>query len=165
MKTKLKVKSGSRPNKAPKGLPSLLNVRGSANSHGTLSSAGSEVTKPGVSTNPDGSIEGGVPSRCTVIVPPASTCSLPGKVNDTPIAVLKNSTSTFRDSVLSLCMKSVTSCGDNGCLEFIFIGLVKKCGLIQAKAWADALHIPHERSYRFLYTLLYGTHDIKPECL
>jgi hypothetical protein len=63
------------------------------------------------------------------------------------------------DSVLSLCRKSLSSCGDScdglsG--EFIFLELVQLLGLIQAKHWADALGIPNQKSYALLAHILYG---------
>jgi hypothetical protein len=69
---------------------------------------------------------------------------------------LNNVARTFVDSVLSLCRKSEISCGDSVFIEEVFLGLVKECGFVEAKCWAEALHIPHDHAAALLSALLLG---------
>jgi hypothetical protein len=69
---------------------------------------------------------------------------------------LKKVARTFVDSVLNLCSKSLTSCGGNPAMEHPFLLLVKDCGFIEAKCWAEGLHIPHVHSSAMLSRLMLG---------
>jgi hypothetical protein len=90
---------------------------------------------------------------------PSTTRTVPPTKQFTPEPM--SSANTFLDSVLNLCRKSLISCGDSddGLIggELMFIDLVKLLGLIQAKHWADALHIPNQKSYALLAHVLYGS--------
>ena len=70
-----------------------------------------------------------------------------------------NNACNFVDSVIHLCNKSTASCGEIGTPvggEDMFLLLIRTCGVIEAKYWADALGLPNEKSYSLLSTLLYG---------
>ncbi len=153
MKTRPKSKQISRSKKAANG-PSL-NMRGSANSQGTSSKRVRGITK-----TEDSSIESGPSLRNSRSSPPIP--NLPHSENVILRLKSMNCAKTFLDSVLNLCIKSVTSCDDSGCLEFMFLQWVREFGLIRAKQWAELLHMPHKRSYSLLSSVLFGLHGSGP---
>lgn len=66
---------------------------------------------------------------------------------------------SFVDSVISFLSRSSASCGEIGDPvpeEFIFLQLVRLCGVIEAKYWADRLGLPSAHSYGLIEQLLYG---------
>jgi hypothetical protein len=46
-------------------------------------------------------------------------------------------------------------------MEFGFIGLIRECGFVEAKFWAESLGIPHEHSAQLLSLLLSGPRRTK----
>ena len=132
------------------------NIRGSENRHGRNRRRFNEAVKVDASVKRARSNE---PVEHTVIESPSAPISnFPTTEADIPLSTLKKSVITFVDSVLSLCMKSATSCSESGFMESAFIGLVKECGFAEAKCWAESLGIPHEHSARLLSALMLGSH-------
>lgn len=150
LKTKPNENAASRAHLT--GNVSIPKIRGSANRQSNLLNREIETLKVDASLNRD-CFDASLPH--TVKTSP-SRSGRPAKENDIPDEALMNSATTFVDSVLSLCMKSATSCSDNGFMEFGFIGLIKECGFVEAKCWAESLGIPHEHSARLLSLLMFG---------
>ena len=140
----------------------LSSSRGSANKHGKERILGESLK---VESSFRGSTTGPVGRECTITNSPSlPISSFPASEAETPRLTSENVNTTFLDSVLSLCRKSLTSSGDNaGFAEFIFLDLVKICGVLEAKWWADALGIPHEQSYSLISTILYGVMPRVPQ--
>ncbi len=70
---------------------------------------------------------------------------------------------TFVGSVISLCNKSLASCGvmsEPAPREDMFLHLVSVCGIAEAKYWAETMGFEHQRSYRLFEALWYGNHAI-----
>ncbi len=66
---------------------------------------------------------------------------------------------TFVDSVMNLCSMSAASCREISEPvpdEDMFLLLVRLCGLIEAKYWAETLGFEYRRSYALLSNLLCG---------
>lgn len=129
----------------------FLNSLGSMNAQGTACNSASDILKKDVSSRPAFGL--GDTTKNPSVIP---------AVPHTEYVILEvaNSATTFLDSVLSLCSKSLISCGesDSGLGgELMFLDLVKLLGLIQAKYWADALHVPNQKSYALLAHILYGS--------
>jgi hypothetical protein len=69
---------------------------------------------------------------------------------------------TFVNSVISLCNKSIVSCRDISEPvpdESMFLFLVPLCGIREAKFWAQKMRFNYKKSYALLSTLLYGLRD------
>jgi hypothetical protein len=152
-KVKPKVKSIGTSLSKPGGAATarVKNSRLSANPRwGTANSASSEVLKTAVS------VMRGVEASDTVIDPSVDNLKTPGSVTEIPIAMLKNVTNTFVDSMLSLLMKSLTSCSGRGFMEFTFVRMVKEYGFVRALEWAESAGIPHEHSVELMNGILWG---------
>ena len=134
----------------------LSKRRGSANSHGTLSRNGMNAVSPDDSSIP------GLPAVAErkVIAPDATISIVP--MTEMTICELKKTANTFVDSVLNLCRRSLTSCGGNPVIEEPFLLFVRECGFVEAKCWAEAIHIPHTHSGALLSALMLGPRRRSP---
>lgn len=132
------------------------NIRGSAKRHGNFRKRERDAFRHDASRKRD---RFDAPSDHTVISSPNSS-NLPTTEQVTPVRAFVNITDTFVDSVLSLCMKSATSCSDSAFMEFAFIRLVGQCGFVEAKQWAESLGLPYEQSAHLLSLLMFGPRRI-----
>src|ERR1019366_5654218 len=82
----------------------------------------------------------------------------PVKPNAIPLGP-RNIACSFLDSSISLVSRSLASCAEMSDAvpdKGMFLLLVRLCGVIEAKYWADALGLPGARSYGLIEPLLDG---------
>ena len=106
-------------------------------------------------------------SVCSTIhnVPSGAERMVPSREARTLPSAEVNNATTFVDSVISLCSKSIASCceiGEPAPSEDMFLLLVRQCGLTEAKSWAELMGLPHARSLRLLQELSYSN-SIEPQ--
>jgi len=105
-------------------------------------------------------------SRVTPNCPPSRDFSVPSAVYKTPDELV-NMSCTFVDSVLSLCKRTIDSGTVKSstlpsCDEAMFLLLVKRCGLEEARAWAELMGLAYEHSHALLRCLIYGPLRMEP---
>jgi len=106
-----------------------------------LTNSATDVSRSEDSTTED------VPRVRTETIPASSTLSRPEIENPIEHLESENAARVFVDDALSLSRKLLISCGVMVSDEFIFLQVGKNAGVIRAKAYADRLELPSEKSH------------------
>lgn len=109
--------------------------------HEALTNSATEVSRREDSTTED------VSRVRTETIPSSSTLSRPEIENPIEHLESENAARVFVEDALSLSRKLLISCGVMVSDEFIFLEVGKPAGVIRAKAYADRLGLPSEKSY------------------